>query len=349
MGSQTSKRTDGMKIIFLTHTLAYSDQRPRFRVEQYFPYLKAHQVEGRWQSISGSWKERLLIYQQLPFFDVVCIQRILFSPFEFSWIRRKSSKILFDLDDAIMYRSSSSPHPQSLSRRLKFSWTVRGSDVVTVGNQFLKKEVLKVDKTKKVFVIPTSVDTKLYPMKKKFFNQKEIILGWIGTKGNLKYLKTLEPIFKTLAQKFSHIKLKIVCDDFYDSHYLPVIKKPWKLEEENEDLISFDIGLMPLHDDLWSRGKCGLKIIQYLSVGVPAVCTPIGINCDIIRNGYNGFWAATHQEWVDRITILIQNSDLRERMGLNGISKVEKEYSLSVTTEKFLKVLQDLCGGDRSG
>lgn len=334
-----------MKIIFLTHTLAYRDQRPRFRVEQYFPYLKAHQVEARWQSISGSWKERLLIYQQLPFFEVVCVQRRLFSPIEFSWIRRKSSKILFDLDDAIMYHSSSSPHPQSLSRRLKFSWTVRGSDVVTVGNQFLKKEVHKVDKTKKVFVIPTSVDTKLYPRKKKVFNQKEIILGWIGTKGNLKYLKKLEPVFEALARKFSSLKLKIVCDDFYDSRHIQTIKKPWKLEDENEDLISFDIGLMPLNDDLWSRGKCGLKIIQYLSVGIPAVCTPVGINCDIVQNGHNGFWAATHQEWVDRITMLIQNPELRQRMGLKGIDTVEREYSLAVTSEKFLNVLQGLYRG----
>jgi len=338
-----------MRIIFLTHTTAFNDQGQRYRVEQYFPYLIAHQVEPVWQPISGSLKERFLIYRQLSIFDVVCIQRRLFSPFEFYWVRRKSSKILFDLDDAIMYRSSSSNQPHSFSRWLKFRWMVKGSDVVTVGNEFLQNEVLKVDPRKKVFLIPTSIDMSLYPKKKGISGHPEIILGWIGTKGNLKYLKTLEPIFKTLAQKFSHIKLKIVCDDFYDSHYLPVIKKPWKLEEENEDLISFDIGLMPLHDDLWSRGKCGLKIIQYLSVGVPAVCTPIGINCDIIRNGYNGFWAATHQEWVDRITILIQNSDLRERMGLNGISTVEKEYSLSVTTEKFLKVLQDLCGGERSG
>jgi glycosyltransferase involved in cell wall biosynthesis len=339
------ERTDEMKIIFLIHTIPHSDQGPRFRVEQYFPHLKPHQVEARWQSISGSWKERLLTYRQLPFFDVVCIQRKLFSPFEFSWIRRKSSKILFDLDDAIMYRSSSSRNPQSISRWLKFSWTVRGSDVVTVGNQFLKNEVLKVDRKKKIFVIPTSVDTGLYPKKKKVLDQKEIILGWIGTKGNLKYLKNLEPVFKVLARKFSSLKLKIVCDDFYDSRHIPVIKKPWKVEDENEDLISFDIGLMPLNNDLWSRGKCGLKIIQYLSVGVPAVCTPVGINCDIVQHGYNGFWATTHQEWVDRITTLIQDSDLRQRMGLKGIDTVEREYSLAGTSEKFLNVLQGLCGG----
>ena len=217
--------------------------------------------------------------------------------------------------------------------------------MVTVGNQFLKAEVLKADNRKKVFVLPTSIDTNLYPKKKQVSDRQEIILGWIGTKGNLKYLKTLEPVFEILAHKFSNIKIKIVCDDFFDSQHLRVIKKPWKLEDENEDLISFDIGLMPLNNDLWSRGKCGLKIIQYLSVGVPAVCTPVGVNCDIVQNGVNGFWATSHQEWVERIAMLIQNPDLRRKMGLNGIDTVEKEYSLPVTSEKFLYVLQGLCGG----
>ena len=328
-----------MKVIFLTH---YSDQGHRFRVEQYFPYLKAHQVEPKWQPLPGSRKERLIIYRKLPFFDVVCIQRRLLSPLEYYWIRKKSPKILFDLDDAVMYRSSSSPHPHSLSRWLKFRWMVKGSDVVTVGNQFLKNEVLKVDQEKKVSVIPTSIDTNLYPRKKKITKSEEIILGWIGTKGNLRYLKKLEPVFEILSQRSPQVKLKIVSNDFYDSFHLPIIKKLWKLEDENEDLISFDIGLMPLNDDLWSRGKCGLKIIQYIGVGLPVVCTPVGINSDIIKNGENGFWASNQEEWVDRLSTLIQNPDLRHQMGLKGIETVEREYSLTVTSEKFFQVLQSL-------
>jgi glycosyltransferase involved in cell wall biosynthesis len=333
-----------MRIIFLTHS---SDQGHRFRVEQYFPYLIAHQVEPKWQPLSGSWRDRLILYRQLPSFDIVCIQRRLLSPFEFFWIREKSSKVLFDLDDAIMYRSSSSPRPHSLSRWLKFRWMVKGSDAMTVGNRFLKNEVLKVDRQKKVFIIPTCIDTNLYPKKKRISNRQEIILGWIGTKGNLKYLKKLEPVFEIIRQRFPQAKLKIVSNDFYDSSHLSTVKKPWKLEEENEDLISFDIGLMPLNDDLWSRGKCGLKIIQYLSVGVPAVCTPVGINSDIIKDGENGFWATNDQEWVDRLTTLIQNQELRYQMGLKGIETVEREYSLGVTSEKFFHVLQSLDRGER--
>jgi glycosyltransferase involved in cell wall biosynthesis len=283
-----------------------------------------------------------MIYRRLPSFDVVCIQRRLLPPIEFYWIRRRSSKMLFDLDDAIMYRSSSSPYPHSLSRRVKFRWMVKGSDVVTVGNQFLKNEVLKVDREKMVFLIPTCIDMGLYPQKKKISNHPEVILGWIGTKGNLKYLKKLEPVFETLHRRFPRVQLKIVSSDFYDPSSLPVVKKPWRLEDENADLISFDIGLMPLNDDLWSRGKCGLKIVQYLSVGVPVVCTPVGINSDIIQDGENGFWATTHQEWIDRLSTLIQNPDLRYRMGLKGMERVEREYSLAVTSEKFLHVLQSL-------
>jgi glycosyltransferase involved in cell wall biosynthesis len=219
---------------------------------------------------------------------------------------------------------------------------VKGSDAVTVGNQFLKKEVLKVDRTKRVFVIPTSVDTNLYPKKKNFSDRQEITLGWIGTKGNLKYLKSLDPVFEAIRQRFPQVKLKIVSNEFYDSFTLPLVKKVWKLEDENEDLVSFDIGLMPLSDDLWSRGKCGLKIIQYLSVGVPVICTPVGINSDIVKDGENGFWATNLQEWVDRLSTLIQNPKLRYQMGLKGIETVEKEYSLTVTSEKFLQVLQSL-------
>jgi glycosyltransferase involved in cell wall biosynthesis len=172
-------------------------------------------------------------------------------------------------------------------------------------------------------------------------------LGWIGTKGNLKYLKKLEPVFEIIRQRFPRVKLKIVSNDFYDPLHLPVVKKVWKLEDENEDLISFDIGLMPLNDDLWSRGKCGLKIIQYLSVGVPVVCTPVGINSDIVKDGENGFWAMDHQEWVDRLSNLIQNPDLRLQMGSKGIETVEREYSLTVTSEKFFQVLQKLVGSER--
>jgi hypothetical protein len=98
-------------------------------------------------------------------------------------------------------------------------------------------------------------------------------------------LKPLIPIFETIYKKGQNIQLKIVCDQFLDSSILPVIKKRWSLEEEEADLKSFDIGIMPLSNDLWSQGKCGLKILQYYSVGIQVVCTPVGVNRDLSRMG----------------------------------------------------------------
>lgn len=330
-----------MNIVFLTHS---SDQGHRFRVEQYFPFLTEQGIKPQWQPLPGVLKERLSIYQTIDRFDIICIQRRLLSPFEFSWIRRKSKRIIFDLDDAIMYRSSSSPHPHSFSRWFKFRWMVRGSDVVIAGNRFLKDQVLKADGQKRVYVIPTAIDMDSYPKKKEISSESVIVLGWIGTKGNLRYLQRLEPVFESLSRRFSHLRLKVVSEGRFESAHLPVINKAWKFEEENEDLISFDIGLMPLSDDLWSKGKCGLKIVQYLSVGIPVVCTPVGVNGDIVTDGENGFWATSNQEWVDRLSTLIQDQELRKRMGRKGIEVIEREYSVSVTAGKFYDILRSLQG-----
>ncbi len=334
-----------MKIIFLTHK---SNQGHRFRVEQYFPFLRMNHIDPVWQPLPDSITERFTIYKRLKDFDFVCFQRRLISPLEFFWVRRRSRRIIFDLDDAVMYRSSSSRTPYSFSRLIKFRYMVRGSDLVIAGNQFLKKEVLKIDPEKKVFMIPTPIDINLYPKKKEIYNSPEIILGWIGTKGNLRYLELLNPIFKILVNMFSNLKLKVVSNGIFESSYIPVINKTWKLEDENDDLISFDIGLMPLHNDLWSRGKCGLKIVQYLSVGLPVVCTPVGINQDIIKHGENGFWATNEKEWVEYLSTLIQNPELRKSMGIQGINTVRKDYSLEVNSRKYLQILMALYREKRS-
>ncbi len=328
-----------MEVIFLTH---HSLQGHRFRVEQYFPYLNAYGVETIWQPIPKSLGKRLEIYRGLSRYDVVLIQRRLLSPIEFYYIRSRARKIVFDVDDAVMFRSSSSSRQRSLSRMGKFRYMVMNSDAVIAGNRFLEEQVLRYADPSRVTLIPTAIDIHAYPKKKESSRGGRTILGWIGTQSTLKYLKDLDAIFKPLAARFDHISLKIVCDEFCDFSTIPVIEKTWSLEEENDDLVSFDIGLMPLKDDLWSRGKCGLKIIQYQCVGLPVVCTPVGVNRDIIRDGYNGFWATTSQEWVKRLSVLIEREDLRREMGAHGMRIVENEFNIEVTSEKLRTVFHNL-------
>jgi len=127
---------------------------------------------------------------------------------------------------------------------------------------------------------------------------------------------------------------------FLDFSGVKVIKKPWLYEEEIEDLYSFDIGLMPLKDDLWSRGNCGFNVLQYMAVGVPVVCSPVGVNRKIVRHGKNGFWASDEEAWVLHLSSLIENSELCIRMGEAARKTILEDYSLQRHAGDWVEALK---------
>jgi len=167
-----------------------------------------------------------------------------------------------------------------------------------------------------------------------------VTLGWIGDHGSIHYLEKMKPLFEEVGEKYPQVELKIVCDAFFDCEHMKVIKKPWNSEHEVTDLQSFDIGIMPLMDDPWSWGKCGLKIVQYQGVGVPVVCTPVGINRDLVEDGVNGFWAKDPRDWVERLSTLIEKADLRKEMGQEGRERVLKKYSIQACAPRLFSILQ---------
>jgi glycosyltransferase involved in cell wall biosynthesis len=325
-----------MKVAFLIHSLEVSSCR--YRVLQYLPYLKEQGVDGSIHVYKRKWKDKLNFYNTLGQYDIFYILRKLFSPFEFWYIHQMAKKIIYDFDDALMYRSSGSKSPFSLSRRIKFAYMMKRVDYVIAGNQFLKSEVFPYNPN--VEVIPTSIDLSRYSLKEHFSKDGPITIGWLGSSSTLKYLKSLIPTFEKIYKKYPNIQLKIVCDEFLDGLRIPLIKKRWSSDKEEADLKSFDIGLMPLFDDLWSQGKCGLKILQYYSAGIPVVCTPVGINRDIVEDGVNGFWAQNEDQWGNRLLKLIQEDGLRKEMGLRGREKVEECYSLEVNAPRLFSVLK---------
>jgi glycosyltransferase involved in cell wall biosynthesis len=325
-----------MKVAFLIHSLEVNSCR--YRVLQYLPYLRNQGVGASVHFYKRRWQEKLKFYNTLGQYDMLYIHRKLFSPMEFWYLHRKAPKIIYDFDDALMYRSSGSKSPYSLSRRMKFAYMMKRVDFVIAGNQFLKSEVLPYNSN--VSVIPTSIDLSRYTVKNNILKESPFTIGWLGSSSTLKYLRNLMPTLENLYQRFPNFQLKIVCDQFLDNPQVPVIKKRWSPDEEEADLKSFDIGLMPLSTDLWSQGKCGLKIIQYFSVGVPVVCTPVGINRDIVEDGVNGFWAQNGDQWEDRLLKLIREEGLRKEMGFKGRKKVEEGYSLEVNAPQILDVFK---------
>jgi glycosyltransferase involved in cell wall biosynthesis len=219
-------------------------------------------------------------------------------------------------------------------------------DFVIAGNQFLQSEVLPFNPN--VITIPTSIDLSQHTLKTPSHLEGPITIGWLGSSSTLKYLKSLMPTLENLHQRFPNLQLKIVCDQFLDNPQVPVIKKRWSADEEEADLKSFDIGVMPLSNDIWSRGKCGLKILQYYSVGIPVVCTPVGVNRDLVEDGVDGYWAENQDQWEDRLLRLIQEESLRRKMGRHGRKTVEKFYSLEVNAPRVLDVLKKVYAGGRS-
>jgi glycosyltransferase involved in cell wall biosynthesis len=225
-----------------------------------------------------------------------------------------------------MYRSAKSKNPYSISRRVKFAYLIKRADGVIAGNAFLKSEALRHNDH--VVTIPTPLDLSRYRLKEHVLNDDVVTIGWLGSRSSLRYLRSLLPTLERIFQRHPGVRLKIVCSEFLDSSSLPIVKKQWSWEEEEEDLRSFDIGVMPLSNDLWSKGKCGLKILQYYSVGVPVVCTPVGINQDIVTHGVNGFWALNEGQWEEGLVALVQDKALKE-MGLRGRETVERHIPSS--------------------
>jgi glycosyltransferase involved in cell wall biosynthesis len=325
-----------MKVAFLIHSLEVNSCR--YRILQYLPYLKEKGVDVSTHFYKRNWVDKLKFYNTLGQYEILYVHRRLFPPLEFWYLRKKAKNIIYDFDDAVMYRSSSSTNPYSRSRRIKFAYMMKRVDFAVAGNQFLKSEVLRYQT--RVEVIPTSIELSRYRMKESYQPRGPLTVGWLGASSTLKYLKILMPALETLYQAYPHFQLKIVSDQFLHTERLPVIKKRWSAEEEQSDLKSFDIGVMPLSDDLWSRGKCGLKLLQYYGIGLPAVCTPVGVNRDIVEHGVNGFWARTPEEWTFHLKKLMEEEALRKEMGSKGRKKVEAGYSYEVNAPKILQVLR---------
>jgi glycosyltransferase involved in cell wall biosynthesis len=329
-----------MKVLFLIQ--GYEVAASRYRVLQYLPYLKSEGVDATVSLYPRSLKENTQFFRNLPRYDIVFLQRKRFNQPRLRWLRKRARRIIYDFDDSVMYRNSKAKDPVSQTRKRRFIQMVKASDFVIAGNKFLRDQVVPIHSG--VEVIPTSIDQERYQMKDYSAPKERVTIGWIGDHGSIHYLEKMRPILDRIGGCYAHCELKIVCDIFFDCKKIPVIKKQWRLDEEVEDLRSFDIGLMPLADDPWSWGKCGLKIVQYQGVGLPVVCTPVGVNRDLIADGVTGFWAKTPTEWEEKLSVLIQDALLRERLGKEGRKRVLREYTVQSSAPRLLAVFNRAMG-----
>jgi len=343
----------------------------RFRVYQYLNYLDADSIKytvlpskppkhylppGSEKKVIGPIIDRfcealkitnaIIRVLRAPFYDVVFLQRDLLSLNAFPWeiwalntfpwleilLRKLSKRLIFDFDDAIF-----------VYKPRKISAIVAMSDFVIVGNKYLEEYAQKY--SSHVEIIPTPVDTdKYFPLDKQNREEKGVTIGWMGSWSNVKEIQILLPSLKRVSQKHN-FRFTIVSNFLPNLNFLNELDftfHAWNPEKEIEELQSFDIGVMPLFDTQVNRGKCPLKALLYMAVGIPVIASPVGINKQIIIDGVNGFLASDEEEWIEKLSRLIEDKHLREKMGAAGRKTVEEKYSVRANFSKLLGILKKI-------
>lgn len=194
----------------------------------------------------------------------------------------------------------------------------------------------------RVSIITGPIDTERYSPGSAVEACDCVVLGWIGSYTSATYLELIRGPLAELGARHRHLRLCLIGEGGFYTDAVPMEWRPWSLETEVQDLRGFDIGLMPLPDDPWTRGKGGYKLLQYLSMCIPAVSSPVGINREIVDDGVNGFCAGSHDEWVSCLERLIRNRALRHRMGKAGRAKMEACYSLQRSSHRLLRILSSV-------
>ncbi len=311
----------------------------RYRILQYLPYLKENGVDTDVMEFPDSIQEYARLYLKLDKYDCIFVQRKRFHfPF-LGLFRNRAKKTVYDLDDAVMYKNSLAGSPYSRTRQRRFENMARACDAIIAGNSFLMEQSLPYNSN--VVLIPTSISSERYGLKD-YSKPKDIVtIGWIGDHGSIHYLEGMADVFDEVARLYpGKVELKIICDVFFDCRIMPVRKVIWSAETEVDELKDCDIGIMPLKDDPWSWGKCGLKILQYFGVGIPAVCTPVGVNRDVVKHGQNGYWASSNSEWVDMLSRLIDDSEQRKTFGIEGRKTLQTGYSVEANSPLILEAVK---------
>ena len=324
--------TDHPKILFFIQGPEVAASR--LRVLQYLPYFaeKGFPTEvSEFPAGPGGW---LSMMPSLKSSDVIFVQRKRLPLYALLLIRRLGKKIVYDFDDAVMFKNSLAADPYSLRRKMSFKRMLAHTDLVIAGNSFLKGEAEKYHGD--VRVLPTPVDGRRY-LAKIYEPTERVNIGWIGDHGSIHYMESYKDVWEKIGRKYGDkVVLTIICDTFIETVDIRTRKIVWSHDSEVDSLLDLDIGVMPLFDDLWSRGKCGFKIIQYMGVGVPPVCTPVGINRDVVEDGVNGFWAGTKDEWIEKLSTLIEDGAMRERMGRAGRERIVKDYTVQACAPKLI-------------
>ncbi|MBN1397043.1 MAG: glycosyltransferase family 4 protein [Bacteroidetes bacterium] len=351
------------KILLLTR---YSNlgASSRYRCYQYLPYLRNIDWEitispllndeyvkslysgehFSFVSIIKSYLMRIKQYMQQNQYDLLWIQQEVFPwvPYVLESILMKSSiPYVVDYDDATFHRYDR--HSSLLVKYVlgqKIDQVMHRASLVIAGNKYIADRAQKA-RSKRIEIIPTVVDLNRYQRVDELPRTDIFTIGWIGSPSTVQYLKDIHSSLRAFCQN-KRVKVAVIGADNLKMDGVPIECKPWSEETEVEEIQKFNVGIMPLKDTPWEHGKCGFKLIQYMACARAAIGTPVGVNEEIITHGVDGFYARTPEEWINSLTILMNNKALCQQMGKMGRKKVEDKYCIQKTAPVLAKLLTEL-------
>jgi glycosyltransferase involved in cell wall biosynthesis len=278
-------------------------------------------------------------------FDVIFIQReaLLLGSSYFEKQFFKKNHVVFDFDDSIWLLDTSPENKkfEFLKNPDKTRINIQHAHCVIAGNSFLVNYAKQFNPN--TVIIPTTIDSDFHVPNPSLRNKKKVVIGWSGSITTIKHFEIAVPALLKIQNRYpDQIEIHVIGQGSYAHPAINVISKSWNARTEVDDLNCFDIGIMPLPDDEWVKGKCGLKGLSYMACGVATVMSPVGVNTEIITHGENGFLASTEEEWVACLSQLIENPDLREAFGKAGRETVVKNYSVNAHKDSYLAILNSL-------
>lgn len=359
------------KILFIVSHRPGRSPSQRFRFEQYLSILKSNGYDYRFSYLlnqqddkyfysPGNYVRKIFIVLksavrrfrdvlQANQYDIIFVQREAFmtgSSFFERMFSRSRAKLIFDFDDAIWLQdvSEANKNLKWLKDTSKISRIIGYSDLIVAGNPYLSTYAKQYNE--KVVIIPTTIDTDEYALRgidRKMSDR--VVIGWSGSITTIKHFEFAVPVLKKIREKYGDkVEFRVIGDARYRNESLGITGQAWNRETEVADLSAFDIGIMPIPNDDWSKGKCALKGLQYMALEIPAVMSPVGVNTEVIQDGINGFLASDETEWVEKLSRLIEDPGLRSRLGIAARKTVVDTYSVQAQTPAYFKAMERAMG-----
>lgn len=314
----------------------------RYRLRAFENELRSAGALLELQSLPHGWWSWLRQLGRFGQAEAIVVQRKLLPCWAVQLLRRRARRLIFDFDDAVFLRDSYSPKGQSSWRRWRrFAAIVRAADLVMSGNDWLAERARSAGAAGMIRVMPSCVEPKNYSMARHDAPADQLRLVWVGSSSTFQGLEQVRDLWDTIGIQIPAVRLRLICDRFSALGRIRIEPRNWNADTEANEISHCDIGVSWIPDDDWSRGKCGVKLLQYMAAGLPVVANPVGVQSQLVRHGETGFLATTSAEWVAAIRRLSASPDLRRKMGAAGRALVEREYSSAAGGQRWRDLITE--------